>query len=576
MSDFDTGEGKKWKDMPSRAEEKGPRQLYSARPLASAPHLQEDIADEWAAPSYTPNEPEPLRPAPQWARPVQNPSPSYLPNEVERPGPSIPEYGETPYAKAAGPSGFYQRGGLGEGDGAEDWSSKFAPPPKFELPGYQHGAFQEEEPPPAAADRYAPQANVYQTKAATWAETARRESLSKQKSMYQVEPEANKPRMRRKKRRLRRLLVSLCVLMVLAGGAYLARDFLSQQFKALTGGGTAQVSDGGMAVTAAQVRGYDPAPEIRISEKAQVGIAAVSGTMKMENFAVTTNNVITRVETDGGLYDYYLFSAVDGQLLGYYESLSATDFAVQPGDSFYVAQAPYLINGKGRALIDSAAYASYVGKDAVLSPLMGGWSIVKSPDGTKMNYVNREGKLLSSLWFAKAFPFTGEKTVAYVDTGNLASPHERYTLYVLSQSGEMERWQHTSDTVGVVGSACGVAYFNTGELFDLTDISAPILQSDEVAVYLDCDAMVARDRETGKYGLFVNGEQHYDFAYDRIAPVECDIQWMKSGDSRFQLLRVTEADYPQPLSHYFVLQKDGGQEMVALSTNNVYPVVLAD
>lgn len=575
MSDFDMGEGRKWKDMPSRVAEKGPQQLYSARPQASASHLQEDIADGQAAPSYTPNEPESLSPAPRWARHPQSPSPSYLPNEVEQSRHSIPEYGENPYAESAGPSAYYQRGSLDEGDGAEAWSSKFAPPPKFELPGYQYGAFQE-EPPPAAADRYAPQANVYQTKAATWAETARRESLAKQKSMYQVEQEANKPRMRRKKRRLRRLLVSLCVLMVLAGGAYLARDFLSRQLKALTGGGTAQVSDEGMAVTAAQVRGYDPATETRISEKAQVGIAAVSGTMKMENFAVTANNVVTRVVTDGGLYDYYLFSAVDGQLLGYYEGLSATDFAVQPGDSFYVAQAPYLINGKGKALIDSAAYASYVGKDAVLGSLMEGWSIVKSPDGTKMNYVNQEGKLLSSLWFAKAFPFTGEKTVAYVDTGNLASPHERYTLYVLSQSGEMERWQHTADTVGVVGSACGVAYFSTGELFDLTDISTPILHSDEVAVYLDCDAMVVRDQETGKYGLFVNGEQHYDFAYDRITPVECDIQWMKSGDSRFQLARVTEAKYPQPLSHYFVLQKDGGQEMVALSTNNVYPVVLAD
>lgn len=574
MSDFDMGEGGKWKDMPSRVAEKGPRQLYSARPVASASPLQEDIADEQAEPNYTPNEPESLSPAPRWARPTQSPSPSYLPNEAEQSGPSIPEYGERPFTRAAGPSAYYQRGGLDEGDGAGEWSSKFAPPPKFELPGYQHGAFQEE--PAAAADRYAPQANVYQTKAATWAETARRESLAKQKSMYQVEPEANKPRMRRKKRRMRRLLVSLCVLMVLAGGAYLARDFLSQQLKALTGGGTAQVSGDETAVTAAQVRGYDPAPETRISEKAQVGIAAVSGTMKMENFAVTANNVVTRVETDGGLYDYYLFSAVDGQLLGYYEGLSATDFAVQPGDSFYVAQAPYLINGKGKALFDSAAYASYVGKDAVLSPLMGGWSIVKSPDGTKMNYVNLEGKLLSSLWFAKAFPFTGEKTVAYVDTGNLASSDERYTLYVLSQSGEMERWQHTADTDGVAGSACGVAYFSTGELFDLTDISAPILHSDEVAVYLDCDAMVARDRETGKYGLFVNGEQHYDFAYDRIAPVECDIQWLKSGDSRFQLVRVTEAKYPQPLSHYFELQKDGGQEMVALSTNNVYPVVLAD
>lgn len=37
---------------------------------------------------------------------------------------------------------------------------------------------------------------------------------------------------------------------------------------------------------------------------------------------------------------------------------------------------------------------------------------------------------------------------------------------------------------------------------------------------------------------------------------------------------VAGADYPQPLSHYFVLEKDGQVEYVALSTNSAYPIAL--
>ena len=39
------------------------------------------------------------------------------------------------------------------------------------------------------------------------------------------------------------------------------------------------------------------------------------------------------------------------------------------------------------------------------------------------------------------------------------------------------------------------------------DFSAPLINSDSVEAYLDCDAVVVRDPVTGKYGLFVHGEQ---------------------------------------------------------------------
>ena len=91
-------------------------------------------------------------------------------------------------------------------------------------------------------------------------------------------------------------------------------------------------------------------------------------------------------------------------------------------------------------------------------------------------------------------------------------------------------------------------------------------------------ALVVKDAQTGKYGLFVAGEQHYDFIYDSIRPVECDIEWAEkviSGPGgTFTVHAVTGATYPQPLSHSFVLERDGQFEYVALSTQSCYPIRL--
>ena len=89
---------------------------------------------------------------------------------------------------------------------------------------------------------------------------------------------------------------------------------------------------------------------------------------------------------------------------------------------------------------------------------------------------------------------------------------------------------------------------------------------------------MVKDAQTGKYGLFVAGEQHYDFIYDSIRPVECDIEWAEKAISgpggTFTVHAVTGAAYPQPLSHSFVLERDGQSEYVALSTQSCYPIRL--
>ena len=75
-----------------------------------------------------------------------------------------------------------------------------------------------------------------------------------------------------------------------------------------------------------------------------------------------------------------------------------------------------------------------------------------------------------------------------------------------------------------------------------------------------------------------NGQRQYDFLYDAIAPAESDLQWRTDayqGTGGTAALRyVSGAAYPQPLSHYFRLEKDGEEQYVALSTASACPVEL--
>ena len=54
--------------------------------------------------------------------------------------------------------------------------------------------------------------------------------------------------------------------------------------------------------------------------------------------------------------------------------------------------------------------------------MIDGWALVSDLSETSFNYVGESGSLISDLWFAKAFPFTADTTLAYVDTGNLRQP----------------------------------------------------------------------------------------------------------------------------------------------------------
>ncbi|MDD3410376.1 MAG: hypothetical protein PHY12_06170 [Eubacteriales bacterium] len=446
-------------------------------------------------------------------------------------------------------------------DAVSDLSARFAPPPKFDLP--QARVYESPDSLP-----YAPATpNVYQPRQAAQEEmehTARR-------AAYRVEPE-RQPSRKRRRHPLRMALIVAGVIAVLGGSAYLGRDWLKDQLSSVLGQDpeTAKPTE-----AALQLKGYDPAPALAVSEKARIGISAVTPGLELETWAVTGKNVVARAQTGEALWDYYLFSSENGQLLGYYEGLGASDFLVLPGDAFYVPESPYLLNAQGLPLIDASRYQQAAGADAVLGPMQNGWALITRADGSACNFINASGDLISQLWFVKAFPFTGSSTLAYVDTGNVADPDERYTLYELSAAGETKLWAHAADTEDVVGSACGAAWLKSGELRLLDGQQTVLVAStDDVRAYVDCGALVVRDPATGLYALFVDGEQHYDFAYSSIEPAESDLAWTSVGENGWTLYTMADAAYPQPLSHYFALRRESGQEMVALSTTSVFPVRL--
>jgi hypothetical protein len=457
-------------------------------------------------------------------------------------------------------------------DEAMAMSSRFAPPLKFELPGQPYGE------PPEAGEYGAPvEPMLYRTRRP--ASTGAGFAPITPATDYRLEAEAlTGGRRARRGRGLRRLLAALCVLAVLGGAIYLGRDFLLAQLATLLGNEAAQSVNQAVnqAIGGAQapVAAFDAAPAVQVSDKAKRGIAAVAGSLALQTYAVTGRNVVTRTETTAGLYDYYLFAASDGRLLGYYEALSADDFLVCAEDVFHVPVPPYLLGAQGEALIDPARYANAAGADAVLSPLTGGWAIIANAAGTAYNYIDAKGTTISALWFAKVWPFTATATLAWVDTGNVTEPAERYALYEITRTGGMKLWKHASGMDEVLGCAAGVAVLADGTVVRLNGAHTVLCQTDEATVYADCGALVARDPATGKYALFVGGDQHYDFAYDRIAPVASDIRWAQFDSGLYHALSVTGMAYPLPLSHYFMLEKDGQKEMVALSTGSTYPLRL--
>ena len=518
-------------------------------------------------PDYQPNEPY----AAAYAKPTDADKPRYTPNEDE-PLPDMPE----PVAPIVPDYSAYYRAGADaelDADG-QPAQPAYAPPQRLELYGAAYAPIEDEP-----YDEQAPQApvNVYSPRKATWAETARQSALSQNAVGYEVQEEPELAPEKSKGSPLRIALIALAVLCVLGGAAYLLREPLGGLIGQLTGAQQSTELPFEAVSTPAPVRGYDEAPAVELGQRARQEISAICGTVDMQTDVVTEQNVLTRTLRADGLYDYYLFAAGEGRLLCYFEGLGELDASPVDG-GFYVDQAPYLVNADGSAMIRLDGLEGSLRQELRLQPIMNGWAIVSDMDKETFNYLNVSGQAFSTLWFSRAYPFTGDRTVAYMDTGVADSP-ERYVLYALSAQGDMQRWLEAGDMTDVAASACSAVYMKDGSLYRLDALDAPIATTRAVTFYPDCDAMVVEDPDTGKLGLYVRGEKHYDYLYDDIKPVECDIQWMQKtygaqgGTATIRV--VTGAAYPQPLTHYFELSRDGQKEYVALSTPSSCPILLS-
>ena len=434
-----------------------------------------------------------------------------------------------------------------------------------------------DEPAPQEADPAAT-VNVYRVQEASWAQEERQTMLTGEDADgYQVKTEERRQpaKRRRKKRLVRRIAAGLGIAAVLVIGL-LVYASLQESPQAKPVSGDAPV----VTATPQPIKGYNAAPALTVSHRTNQAIEEISGPVEMATCAVTETNVLTRSLRVDGLYDYYLFAA-DGRLLAYFDKLPENGMHPMDGGGFYTAMEPWLVDEEGRALLPTLHLAD--GEAVTAQPMLNGWAQVFAPDG-ESNLVNREGQLISRLWFCRSFPMTGSQTVAYVDTG-VEGSQSRYTLYVIDGEGEgsVVKWRDAADDRDVVACAAGMVYLQNGQVYRLADLlsdpaAQPLLTSPNVRLYTDCAAMVAQDAATGKYALYVNGQQHYGFEYDSILPVESDVRWqgdiLPADSGQAMVLAITGADYPQPLSHYFVLSQNGAEEYVALSAVTNCPILL--
>ncbi len=511
-------------------------------PVSAAPYAA-------AQPTYMPNE-EPVSFA------------NYMPNEAQR------SYaGYTPNTQADAYAGYTPNEGVNPYAG-------YTPNEPPAEPVFAPVPMPEREEPAVAA------ANVYRPREVTWVEEDREEVIAESELGYQVqqEEEPAQPPRKRKKRRVSPLVIILPLVVVLVCAGWLLREPLMQMLGVTSVNSTATDEPVAPVVTPEPVKAYDSAPAAAVADNTRRVIAELCGTMEIENYIVTEDHIVARNQRKDGTYDFYLFTAAEGRLLCYFEGLEALEMIPQAFGGFYVKQSPWLVTANGSALIRTADIEAALNESVFLHPMYGGWAVVESTADGHANYVNEKGELLSSLWFSRTFPFTGDHTIAYVDTGSTAAADDRYLLYVIGQDGTMTRWLAAGDMQDAVGAACGMAYMSNGDVYRLPDTTEPVATTSEITVYADCDAVVIRDEQTGKYGLFVHGEQHYDFVYDAIHPLESDITWAEkklAADGAVMTVKaVSGASYPQPLSYSFVLEREGGMEYVALSTTSSYPIRL--
>lgn len=425
----------------------------------------------------------------------------------------------------------------GEPDGDRRPDTQFAPPPKFARQADDPSVWRPQEP-------------------AAYAEG------------YQVRSEQ-----KRGGRGFLIFLIVVLVLLLIGGGAYIFRyqilDLVGQVFgqeavwKIMpTPAPTAAVTDAPAYVEAAK-------PDVKT--RTQQEIQAVTGDLPLETYAVTGSSVLLRSPNADGTADYYLFAADTGRLQGYYEKLR--ELVTCSDDVFYISESPYLITSGGYPLVDPASFTRSAGGAVEIKPMINGWAIVAGVDGQKYNYVGADGALISDLWFAKAFPFTFDTTLAYVDTGNLTDPASRYALYLLRTDGVTKRLSFAPDMNGVVESLCGMAFMQNGEVRAQTEELPLVANTDDAAAYVNCGALVVRDAETKLYGLFVDGVQQYPFAFDSIEPMRSDLTWEEAADGYVRRYAVANQAYPLPRSYSFVLKQGDTVQIVSIAAASEYPAV---
>jgi hypothetical protein len=322
---------------------------------------------------------------------------------------------------------------------------------------------------------------------------------------------------------------------------------------------------------APDVPAYVQTEKTEIKTKLMQEINAVSDGVAMENYAVTDQSIVMQAENPNGTLDFYLFAADTGRLLGYYEGL--TKFVPCSAQVFYIPEAPYLITAQGVPLVDLSSFTRSVGGDVLLQPMINGWAIVSDSNGTMFNYVSESGALISNLWFAKAFPFTADTTLAYVDTGNVSNPQSRYALYLLKTSGETVRLSYSPNMDGVVESICGLAMMQNGDLCTQDEALTPLTNTDSVTAYVNCGALVVRDPDTKLYGLFVGGVQQYPFSFDSIEPMQSDIVWTAYENGSVRRYAAGGLSYPLPQSYGFILRKGDTEQVISIAAVSEYPIV---
>ena len=468
-------------------------------------------------------------------------------------------------------SAYYSREGAVQSDVDEP---AFAAPVHLSYQGYEEQPWPEE----TYTDE-ASYGNVYRPREVTWADEDREAAIAQSELGYQVHADAAPKRKRRKRRHtLRNLLIVLIVLALIGGAAWLFRDSIMswlEQEEILPEVTETPVE---VVVTPQPIKAYEEALPAQLAPSAVEAIRGLSGAMELDYAIVTDTHVAARHQREDGTYDFYLYTSPQGRLLCYFEGLGQWDMMPQEDGTFYVAQEPWLVSKNGSALIRTASIEAAIGEEVFLHPLFRGWAVVESREDGSANYVNLSGQMISTLWFSRTFPFTGDYTLAYVDTGSTADADDRYLLYVLGADGSMSRWLSTADMEDVVACVSSMAFMKNGDLYHLPSTAAPIANARRVEAYPDCDAVVVQDVQSGKYGLLVHGEQHYDYAYDSIRPVESDIVWAQKTlggpNAALTVHAVSGAAYPQPLSYSFVLEKDGQKEYVALSAASSCPIRL--